>query len=68
MQVIAGAFYQIHFREITTVELMGCVEHIKMAATDIIQGPDTAVACDTGANGLFVLPEGTRKEGGPWVY
>lgn len=47
---------------------MGCVEHAKMAANDIIRGRNVTVARATGANSLLVLSEGNGKEGSPQVY
>lgn len=49
LQVIAGAFYQIHFGEITTVQLMKLREHIKMT-NDIILGQNIAMVGATEAS------------------
>lgn len=39
LQVVAGAFYQIHFGEITTVQRMERADPINVVTGDIIPGP-----------------------------
>lgn len=68
LQVIAGAFYQIHFGKITTVQLMERVERIKMVANGITLRQHIPMVCATFANSLLVLSEGNRKDGGSQIH